>query len=145
MRLRLEKGFLHVGADTEATTWPQDLGHGAGGMDGIDFVGRRSTLRIGFGPRRQLVGLETLDARQPIAQGSHIVSTSKSSRRRRSEGWVTSSGFSPTLGRWVALALVENGAQRLGEVVRLYDRGRETAARVRPACSYDPPGTRLNA
>ena len=138
MRLRLEKGYLHVGADTEPSTWPQDVGLA---LRRTDFVGRRGALRDYGGPRRELVGIETCDPAQPIALGGHILATGS----RRSEGWVTSSAFSPILGKWVALALVEAGAGRHGETVRLYDNGGSIAVRIRPVRVYDPPGMRLNA
>ncbi len=146
MRLRLEKGYPHVGVDTDSTTYPQDLGHGVGATGKErDFIGRRSTLRESPAPRRQLVGLEAREPADPIGLGGHILSGAASMGRPRSEGWVTSSCFSPVLRRWVALALVERGSARLGETVRLLDRGKEIDVRIREVCSYDPFGVRLNA
>ncbi len=143
MRLRLEKGFLHVGSDTDATTYPQDLGYAAliAGKPG-DFIGRRSTmlpeaLRAG---RRQFVGFEPLAAGQSLSVGSHVVNGDK-----RSEGWVTSAGYSPTLGQSVALGMVENGRARIGEEVTLLHLGTRIRARLRSPCFYDPQGLRLNA
>ncbi len=138
MRLRLEKGYLHVGADTEPSTWPQDIGLT---LRRADFVGRRGALRDYGGPRRELVGIEARDPAQPIALGGHILAEGS----RRSQGWVTSSAFSPTLDKWVALALVEDGARGHGETVRLYDNGEAIAVRIRPVGVYDPSGLRLNA
>jgi sarcosine oxidase subunit alpha len=46
MVMRIEKGFLHIGSDTDGTTYPQDLGFGpAIAKKKDDFVGRRSTQR----------------------------------------------------------------------------------------------------
>jgi sarcosine oxidase subunit alpha len=60
MQLRLEKGFLHVGGDTDGTTVPDDVGWGkvASGKT-ADFIGRRSlTLSENRrSDRLQLVGL----------------------------------------------------------------------------------------
>jgi sarcosine oxidase subunit alpha len=61
MVMRIEKGFLHVGADTDGTTYPQDIGFGETlAKKKGDFVGRRSSLRPSAldDDRRQLVGLE---------------------------------------------------------------------------------------
>ena len=44
--LRIEKGYLHVGTDTDGTTLPQDVGLARGiERKAEDFVGRRSLLR----------------------------------------------------------------------------------------------------
>jgi sarcosine oxidase, subunit alpha len=52
--------------------------------------------------------------------------------------------MSPTLGRPLALALVENGRARMGETVTLTStRGRCAAVIVAP-CAFDPAGERLN-
>jgi sarcosine oxidase subunit alpha len=145
MRMRLEKGFLHVGVDTDSSTYPQDVG-----LDRLmrqkpgDFVGRRSTMRVSEGPRRQLVGLEAQDTAQAIPRGAHVIDPSSTGPRPRSQGWVTSSGYGPRVGRHVALALVEDGAKRLGETVSLFDGATLFAGRVSQACSFDPSGDRLN-
>ena len=143
MRLRLEKGFLHVGSDTDATTYPQDLGHAKliAGKAG-DFIGRRSTMlpearRAG---RRQFVGIEPLAAGQSLIVGSHVVNG-----EINSEGWVTSAGFSPTLGKFVALGMVEDGRARIGEEIALVHLGVRSRARLCLPCFFDPQGLRLHA
>jgi sarcosine oxidase, subunit alpha len=63
MTLRLEKGFLHVGTDTDGTTVPQDIGWGkVASAKGQDFIGRRSlTLPENLkSDRLQLVGLKAV-------------------------------------------------------------------------------------
>jgi sarcosine oxidase subunit alpha len=139
MRLRLEKGFLHVGVDTDPTTYPEDIGYGRVGRAKVeDFIGRRSTLRENAADRRRrLVGVQSDRA---IGVGAHVLGADG-----MSQGWITSAGFSPTLGRYVALALVEEGASRHGETVTLFDRGARSEARLGPLCAYDPEGARLNA
>jgi sarcosine oxidase subunit alpha len=144
MRLRTEKGYLHIGADTDATTYPQDIGYGKVlANKTTDFVGRRSTTRSDAlrADRHQFVGIVALDASHPIATGAHVVEDNGS----RSQGWVTSSGFSPTLGRFVALGMIERGAARHGEIVSLYHQGAITKAKLGPPCAFDPNGERLNA
>jgi sarcosine oxidase subunit alpha len=144
MTMRIEKGFLHVGSDTDGTTFPQDVGLGSiAAKKGCDFVGRRSTttpegLRE---DRRQLMGLEVLDDAGALAAGAHILPTGKD---QGSDGWVTSAAMSPTLRRPLALALVRRGRSRLGETVRVWDLGSLRSAQIVDAGFYDPKGLRLN-
>ena len=63
----------------------------------------------------------------------------------KSAGYVTSSYFSPTLDRPIALALVRGGGSRLGERVGVYHLGAEQSATIVPACQFDPDGERLHA
>ena len=61
------------------------------------------------------------------------------------QGWITSVAFSPTLGHWIALALLANGPARHGEVLRACDPVRDGNAEVRVVapCFIDPTGGRL--
>jgi len=147
MTMRIEKGFLHVGSDTDGATQPQDVG-----MAGViakkksDFVGRRSTARPDAlrDDRRQLVGLEVADGKAtPLTTGAHIVTPGEEDRIG-SDGWVTSSAWSPTLKTPVALALVKRGDTRMGETVRICDLGSWREARIVAPCRYDPQGARLD-
>jgi sarcosine oxidase subunit alpha len=142
MRLRLEKGFLHVGSDTDGTTYPQDLGYGMTIANKAgDFIGRRSTMlpEAKRNGRHQFVGIAPVVLGQEIVAGSHFVNNEKS------EGWVTSAGFSPVLGRFVALGMIENGRARIGETVTLQNLGVRTQAQICASCAYDPEGARLHA
>ena len=147
MRMRLEKGYLHIGTDTEPSTYPQDVGFGAVvAKKTSDFVGRRSSDRASSDhhTRRGLVGVETTLDNAPIVCGSHIISNKATHTPARSLGFVTSSGFSPTLERTIGLALVEGGASRIGEEVLLFDSGHLYRARLCTPCFYDPRGERLH-
>lgn len=146
MTLRIEKGFLHVGSDTDGTTMPQDVGFGAAvGKKPDDFVGRRSTTTPeGLRPdRRQLVGLEVLDGGGRFETGAHVLAA-QTNDIGATQGWVTSSIQSPTLGRPLAMALIERGEARKGEVVRVWDFGKTRPARIVDPRFYDPAGERLN-
>lgn len=145
MVMRIEKGYLHIGADTDGTTMPQDVGFAEiMAKKKTDFAGKRSTmLPVGRDPRREFVGLEVENG-EPLPIGAHIIDPTEPSDTRRSHGWVTSTCLSPTLGRPLALALVENGRARMGETVTLTStRGQRTAVIVAP-CAFDPAGERLN-
>jgi sarcosine oxidase subunit alpha len=143
--LRLEKGFLHVGSDTDGTTNPFDVGFGAIiGKKSGDFVGRRSLLRPNDTKqeRRQLVGLEPVNPGDALEAGAHLIQTIGA--RRRSEGFVTSACHSPTLGKSIGLGLLERGFGRRGETVTVFDNGRAFTARVVAPVFYDPKGERLH-
>jgi len=142
--LRTEKGYLHIGADTDATTTPLDLGWGAAIERKLhDFVGRGAlTLPEYNRPERlQLVGVVGIDPAKPLGNGAHLIR----SESRRSEGYITSACFSPTLGHPVALARLEQGRARLGEELVAYDQGVHTAVRIVKPMFYDSEGLHLQA
>ena len=144
MVLRLDKGFLHVGADTDGTTNPFDIGFGriVANKKG-DFIGARSLKRAEDqrADRRQLVGFEIDDGNTTVLAGAHIVTGSGAGRR--SEGFVTSAFPSPTLGKTIGLGLLERGFERKGETIQLYDEDKVVSARIVDSCFYDPDGERM--
>jgi sarcosine oxidase subunit alpha len=144
MILRTEKGYLHLGADTDGTTFPGDVGLTRGiAKKEANFVGRRSLLRpvATDVDRMQLVGLLPLDRRTRLPVGAHLTVHAPPSPI---EGYVTSSAFSPVLGYPVALAMVKRGGQRLGEHMTAYHLGRPIAAEVVKTPFFDAAGDRLN-
>ncbi|MES2488365.1 MAG: 2Fe-2S iron-sulfur cluster-binding protein [Pseudomonadota bacterium] len=149
MVMRIEKGFLHVGTETEGTTMPQDIGFAeiiAKKAD--DFVGRRSTMTPeGMRrDRRQLVGLAAVDGATVLPVGGHLVSAEFQKPPHKTQGYVTSSAWSPTLGRPVAMGLVERGRERLGESLIVYSARspKPVAVRIVELAAYDPKGERLH-
>jgi len=144
MIMRTEKGFLHIGADTDGTTLPGDVGMDRGiAKKSANFVGRRSLLRPAAldAGRLQLVGLIPLDGRSRLPVGAHITP-----RRPPApiDGFVTSSCHSPSLGHPIALAMLKSGRQRLGEEITAYHLGAPVRARVVATPFFDPQGERLN-
>jgi glycine cleavage system aminomethyltransferase T len=80
LALRTEKGFLHVGADTDGTTVPDDVGLSSMvAKKSGDFVGRRSlTLAENLrSDRFQLVGLRLIGDPLPFVAGAHLLSGAK--------------------------------------------------------------------
>jgi sarcosine oxidase subunit alpha len=145
--LRAEKGYIIIGRDTDGTTEPQDLGMtGPLRTKQIDFVGRRSLLRPDSqrADRRQFVGLEPMSPAVVLPTGAHVCTTTAAGRR--SLGYVTSSYFSPGLGRPIALAMVEAGRARMkaGETVDVFSLGKAFTAKVVSPVFYDPKGERLH-
>ena len=146
MILRAEKGYVVVGKDTDGTTMPHDLGvTGPRDSRADEYVGKRSLFMPGANdPRRkQLVGLTVAAGEAPLPTGAHV--TEGAGRTRRSQGYVTSSYMSPTLGRPVALGLVESGLSRIGETVSIYHLGAERRATIANPVALDPEGKRLHA
>lgn len=142
--LRAEKGYILIGADTDGTTLPSDLGIAAP-KKAVDFVGRRSlsspdALRA---DRRQLVGLRAEAPSLVLPVGAHAFV--EAGGATRSIGWVTSSAMSPTLGHSVALAMIERGREMAaaGAKIDIFDRGRIMHATVTAPCFLDPDGARL--
>jgi sarcosine oxidase subunit alpha len=144
MVLRLEKGFLHVGVDTDGSTNPLDIGFAriVANKEG-DFIGARSLKRAEDkrADRRQLVGFELDDSDATVLAGAHIVTGNGA--ERRSEGFVTSACISPTLGKTIGLGLLERGSERGGEKIQLYDDEQVVSARIVDACFYDPDAERM--
>jgi sarcosine oxidase subunit alpha len=142
--LRAEKGFLFIGQDTDAETQPQDLGMDGPRRNRQDaYVGDRSlflpeSTRSG---RRQLVGIASEGVMIP--PGAHAV-VAAAGGRRRSIGFVTSSYDSVLLGRPVALALIEDGLSRMGELLAFEHLGARHTGRVVGSCFLDPAGERLH-
>jgi len=142
--LRIEKGFVHIGTDTDGTTLPGDIGVGPAvvARNPAHFVGRRSLLRPASldADRPGLVGLASAGKRA-LPVGAHIVT---GARAPRSQGYVTSSAFSPTLQAPVALAMISGGSRRVGERVRLLHLGSSFEATVVAPTFLDPAGARLH-
>jgi sarcosine oxidase subunit alpha len=143
MMLRLEKGYFHVGTDTDGASTPDDVGWGVvARRKGGELIGRRSLERSAnlSAQRRQLVGIEPLDDADGLPIGAHF----PAAERGRTDGWITSAGYSPTLQRWIGLALLANGRARTGEQVGVLANGQTTRVRVTQPCFYDPRGERLH-
>jgi sarcosine oxidase subunit alpha len=145
--LRTEKGYLHVGADTDGTTVPDDIGFGAAiARKRVDFVGRRSlSLPENLRPDRlQLVGLRCVGPTAPFLAGGHLLEGGRVTPPVESVGYLTSACFSPTLGAHLGLGMLRRGRQRTGEVVTIFEGGATTRAEVVAPTHYDPAGERLH-
>jgi sarcosine oxidase subunit alpha len=146
LRLRLEKGYLHLGSDTNGRTTPLDVG-----MAGIvakrkdDFIGKRSlSLAFATSPEReQLVGLVPLEGKLEV--GGRILASNYAKPPCPTDGYVTSACFSPSVGHAIGLALLERGHARLGETVSVYSEGTVIACRVSNPVFYDPENQRLQS
>jgi sarcosine oxidase, subunit alpha len=142
--MRVEKGYIHIGTDTDGTTQPSDIGFGRGVQNkSANFIGRRSLSRpvARDAGRLQLVGLIPADQRTRLPVGAHLARTPPPTR---TEGYVTSSVMSPELGRPIALAMLVGGATRSGEHIGVHHLGASIDAEIVPLPFVDPTGSRLH-
>lgn len=120
--LRAEKGYIIVGQDTDGTQTPYDLNMSWIVSKKKEFLGKRSFQlpHLKATGRQQLVGLLSEDFDELIPEGAYITvldAQPDGQGKTSHTGFVTSSYFSPTLGRCFALALVADGLSRMGETV----------------------------
>jgi sarcosine oxidase subunit alpha len=134
--LRLEKGHILIGQDTDAITTPDELGFGwAVSKKKPFFVGKRSIeMRARLGQARKLVGLQFPAGAKDIPGESCLVL-----RGGAPVGQITSIGFSPTLGCHIALAYIHIDDQAEGSLVTVKCRnGRLVDVPVVPHAFFDP-------
>lgn len=144
--MRAEKGYLIIGKDTDGETMPHDLGFGLPReRKRVAYIGDRGlrSAEASRPDRRQFVGLQVGAGEAPLATGAHAVE--RRGGKPRSSGIVTSSYHSPTLGRAIALGLVERGRGRMGETVEIWHLGKSRQATIVPPDALDPKGDRLDA
>src|SRR3546814_17934360 len=112
-----------------------------------DFVGRRSTMTPEGRRenRKQLVGLEALDAQTRIPVGGHVVDASFKALPVRSPGWVTSAAMSPMLGHSIPLAQTANEPDRNSRIVRIFATCTPLQARLHSASHYDPTRQQIHS
>ncbi len=146
--MRAEKGFIMIGDETDGTIIPQDLNlNWAISKKKEDFLGKRAQLRSHMAdPNRwKLVGLETLDG-SVIPDGSYVIAAGENANgQRNTQGRVTSTYYSPTLDRGIAMGLLHNGPDRMGEVVEFNKvDGTTVKAKVVDPVFYDKDGEKQN-
>ncbi|GAW33395.1 aminomethyltransferase [Roseovarius sp. A-2] len=146
--MRAEKGFIMIGDETDGTVIPQDLN-----MDWAiskkkeDYLGKRAQERSHMAdPNRwKLVGLETLDG-SVLPDGAYATAPGTNANgQRNTQGRVTSTYHSPTLGRGIAMGLVHNGPDRMGEVLEFPKvDGGIVKAKIVDQVFYDKDGEKQN-
>lgn len=132
-QLRLEKGHILIGVDSDYDSTPRRLHHEwAVNMNKGDFIGRQALLRTNQIPLdKMLVGLTT---EGPVAPFEGAVIWNGATYA----GYVTSSCFSPTLGKGVMLGWVDLVDENLPDSLTI--EGLEATITMPPF--YDPVGGR---
>ena len=147
--MRAEKGFIMIGDETDGTVIPQDLNmQWAISKKKDDFLGKRAHLRSHMSDpsRWKLVGLKTVDPNVIIPDGAYATDGKiRDSGVKNMIGRVTSTYFSPTLNRSIAMGLVEFGPDRTGEIIDFPTLdGKIIKAEICNQVFLDPEGERQN-
>lgn len=146
--MRAEKGFIMIGDETDGTVIPQDLNLGwAISKKKPDFLGKRGQERtyLASPDRWKLAGFETLDG-SVIEDGAYIVAPGKNANNQgNTQGRVTSTYYSPTLKKGIAMGLIKDGLGRIGDVVEFTKMaGGTVKAKVVDPVFYDKDGEKQN-
>ena len=144
--LRIEKGHI-AGMEMDGRTTPDDVGLGSMVAADKDCIGKRSLAlpALRAPDRKQLVGLVPKDGKSAIPKGAQLVIDPRHAAPNPIIGHVTSTCYSPTLGRPIALALLARGRERHGELLFATSplTGAVVEVEVRSPLFYDPKGERL--
>ncbi|MGR3468174.1 MAG: sarcosine oxidase subunit alpha family protein [Shimia sp.] len=144
--LRIEKGFI-THAEIHGRTTAFDIGMGRMISAKKDCIGKTMAARPGLveEDRERLVGLKPIGAVKKLTAGAHLFEEGAEAVRTNDQGYVTSVGFSPTIGTDIALAFLKNGPARHGERIRSVDhlRGLETLCEIVDPVFVDPEGGRV--
>jgi sarcosine oxidase subunit alpha len=146
--MRAEKGFIMIGDETDGTVIPQDLGLSwAISKKKDDFLGKRAQQRsfMDNPDRWQLVGLEALDG-SVLEDGAYAIAEGTNANGQgNTQGRVTSTYYSPTLGRGIAMGLVHKGPDRMGEMISFTKIGASPVpTKIVSPVFYDPEGEKAN-
>ncbi|HEY0106775.1 MAG TPA: sarcosine oxidase subunit alpha family protein [Rhizomicrobium sp.] len=144
--LRIEKGHV-AGNELNGQTTAADLGLGRTISTKKDYVGRTLARRPALQApgRAVLVGIKPVDRSQRLRAGAHFLAMGAPAKPDADEGHVTSVAYSPALGHWIGLGLLQRGRMRMGERIRAYDpvRNGDQLVEVCSPLFVDPEGARL--
>ena len=146
--LRAEKGFIMIGDETDGTVIPQDLNlQWALSKKKTDYLGKRAHSRSHMAdPNRwKLVGLETLDG-SVLPDGAYAIAEGDNANGQRNvQGRVTSTYYSANMDRGIAMGLVHNGPDRMGEVIEFNKvDGGTIKTKIVDQVFYDKDGEKQN-
>lgn len=144
--LRAEKGYIIAGQDTDGSVTPYDadLGWAVSKNKSFSFLGNRSLYRSDTSrtDRKQLVGILTEDKKLVLAEGAQMLNSTEDNKML---GHITSSYYSPTLKRSIAMGLVRDGLNRKGDkIVVSTAKGDKVNATIGSYVFFDPKGLKMN-
>jgi len=145
--MRIEKGHVSTN-EVNGQTTAHDLGVARMLSTRKDFIGRVMADRAALkAPERPtFIGVKPMDRASVLRAGAHFLPLGAGATADNDQGYMTSVAFSPTLGHWIGLGLLQHGPQRIGEQVRAYDpvRGGDVEVEVCDPVFVDPERVRLN-
>jgi len=145
--LRAEKGFIIAGQDTDGSVTPFDLGMSwcVSNQKPFSYIGKRGMGREDCvrTARKHLVGLKTKNSQLVIPEGAQAVDDPNQPIPMTMLGHITSSYYSVCLEQSVAMGMIRNGLNRMGETVYypLVD-GTVIEAEICSPVFLDPKGER---
>jgi len=140
--LRIEKGHV-AGPELNGQTTATDCGLGKMLKKRGDFIGRELAQRPGLTDpsRPRLVGVRSVIPGQQIRAGAHLVEAGSST----SLGWVTSVTQGVARPGWLGLAMLRDGAARIGATLvaanPLFDEA--VLVEITSPHHYDPENARV--
>ena len=139
--LRLDKGHIIVGQDTDALSDPYGAGMGWGvKLDKPDFVGKPSLVRRSQKAlNEKLVGFEVSDPSVLPYEGEQFIQDGQLAGR------VTSARYSPTLKKSIGMGWLLTEYAAMGSKLALRTNGQLAQAIVVEVPFYDPEGIRLRS
>ena len=145
--LRIEKGFI-THAEIHGRVTAFDIGMEKMISTKKDCIGKLAATRPGMlgDLCEQMVGIRPLGG-DTITSGAHLFVPGKDLVRANGQGYLTSVGFSPMFGKYLALGFLVNGRARIGERIRVVDRLRDidVLAEVCDPVFHDKAGEKLRA
>jgi sarcosine oxidase subunit alpha len=146
--MRIEKGHA-AGNELNGTTTALNLGMGRMVSKKKDSVGSTLSEREGLNGEGQLyqVGFKPIDPKDPVPAGAHLMNADGPVDAAHDQGYVTSACYSPHLDHAIAIGFLKNGADRMGEHMRLVSplTGVDVKVEITSAHFIDPEGERLRA
>jgi sarcosine oxidase subunit alpha len=146
--MRIEKGHA-AGNELNGTTSALNLGMGRMVSKKKDCIGNVLSERDGMNTEDayRLVGIKPVDSSATVPAGGHLMSATGPVDAAHDQGYVTSAAYSPILESSIGLGFVKNGAERMGEKLRLVNplEGQNIMVEIVSAHFVDPDGEKLRA
>lgn len=142
--LRIEKGHF-TGAEIDGRRTLDDLGMAGFQNKNKSCIGQVLAQRQAYqqSDRLQYVGLISL-SKQPLQEGMQLIKESQDLPEHQTFGHLCSVCYSPSIEQEIALAVVKNGRQRIGEKFWAVSplQGLRIEVEVTSPYFYDPKNTR---
>ena len=146
--MRCEKGFVSAGFEGDGIVNVYDAGQGwCVDHTKLDFIGKRTLerdKRLG-GVRPAVVGLVPDDESFVPPDGTPLLDPPGPDGQPNMVGYVSQGVHSPTLGRGIALAVLDGGGGRIGQSITVDAVGQRGTAQITAPCFVDPDGVRMRS